>query len=68
MTQKFASKFEKIELSAMLTASGEMPIVLRPIKDLMWGYDDTLIKLAADILPPEQIPPFDKFGYFIGVN
>ena len=52
----------------MLEVLKEKPVVAHTVGELMWGYDDPLLKIAKDILPPDQRLPFDKFGFFINVS
>ena len=68
MKMRFAARFVKLALSSMLEVLKERPVVTRSVKDLLWGYDDPLIKIAKDILPPNKSFPFDKFGFFYEVN
>lgn len=65
---RFAARLAKLALSSMLEVLKEEPIVTHSVKELMWGYDDPLLKIAKDILPPDQRLPFDKFGFFINKN
>lgn len=65
---RFAAKLAKLALSSMLEVLKEEPIVAHSVKELMWGYEDPLLKIAKDILPPDQRLPFDKFGFFINRN
>lgn len=34
----------------------------------MWGYDDPLLKIAKDIIPPDKRLPYEQFGFFIEVS
>jgi len=44
------------------------PFVQHSVKELMWGYDDPLIKLAKGVMPQDKRFPFDSFGFFVGKN
>ena len=55
-------------LGSMLEILKQEPFVQLSIKQLMWGFDHPLVKLAKDVLPPERRFPYDDFGFFVGVN
>ena len=38
------------------------------IRDVIWGYHHTLVKLGNDVLPEEKKLPFDKYGLFVEKN
>ncbi|KAK7007733.1 putative cd36, partial [Halocaridina rubra] len=65
---RFAARLAKLALSSMLEVLKEEPIVTHSVRELMWGYEDALLKIAKDILPPSQRLPFDKFGFFVNKN
>ncbi|KAK3857753.1 hypothetical protein Pcinc_036012 [Petrolisthes cinctipes] len=65
---RFAARLAKLALSSMLEVLKEKPFVTRSVKDLMWGYEDPLLKIAKDILPPGQRLPYDRFGFFVERN
>ncbi|KAK8737266.1 hypothetical protein OTU49_004416, partial [Cherax quadricarinatus] len=65
---RFAQRLAKLALSSMLEVLSEKPFISRTVSDLMWGYDDPLLRIAKDIIPPEQRLPYDKFGFFIQKN
>ena len=35
---------------------------------MLWGYNDTLFKLAKDVMPAEHVLPHDQFGLLVGVS
>lgn len=35
---------------------------------LLWGYEDPLLKLAKDVVPKEQKLPYEEFGVLYGKN
>nr|XP_045623544.1 lysosome membrane protein 2-like isoform X2 [Procambarus clarkii] len=65
---RFAQRLAKLALSSMLEVLNEKPFVSKSVRDLMWGYDDPLLRIAKDIIPPDQRMPYDKFGFFIEKN
>lgn len=44
------------------------PFVEVSVGQLLWGYDDPLLKLAKDVVPKEQMLPYDQFGLLYGKN
>ena len=52
----------------MLEVLGTKPFVTKTVRQLMWGYDDPLLKIAKDIIPPDKRLPHEQFGFFIEVS
>ena len=52
----------------MLEVLEKGPFATRNVSDFLWGYEDPLIKMARDIMPPENRLPTDYFGFFYGVG
>lgn len=44
------------------------PFVEVTVGQLLWGYEDPLLKLAKDVVPKEQKLPYEEFGLFYGVS
>lgn len=44
------------------------PFVEVSVGQLLWGYEDPLLKLAKDVVPKEQKLPYDEFGLMYGKN
>ncbi|XP_042228429.1 lysosome membrane protein 2-like [Homarus americanus] len=65
---RFAQRLAKLALSSMLEVLNEKPFVTHTVGEFMWGYDDPLLKIAKDIIPPDQRLPYDQFGFFIEKN
>ncbi|XP_071514706.1 lysosome membrane protein 2-like [Panulirus ornatus] len=65
---RFAARLAKLALSSMLEVLKEKPFVSHTVGEFMWGYDDPLLKIAKDIIPPDKRLPYDKFGFFIDKN
>ena len=38
------------------------------VRKLLFGYSNPLLKLGADVLPPEKRWPHKLFGLFVGVS
>uniref|UniRef100_A0A0P4WMB1 Scavenger receptor class B member 1 n=1 Tax=Scylla olivacea TaxID=85551 RepID=A0A0P4WMB1_SCYOL len=65
---RFAARLAKLALSSMLEVLGTKPFVTKTVGQLMWGYDDPLLKIAKDIIPPDKRLPHEQFGFFIEKN
>ncbi|CAG0887642.1 unnamed protein product [Darwinula stevensoni] len=60
------SRIMRLALSSMFTKILKVkPLMNYTVRDLIWGYEDPLIKLAKDIMPPGESPDLEKFGYFV---
>lgn len=44
------------------------PFVEVSVHQLLWGYEDPLLKLAKDVVPKEQKLPYEEFGLMYGVR
>lgn len=44
------------------------PFVEVSVGQLLWGYEDPLLKLAKDVVPKEQKLPYEEFGLLYGVS
>jgi hypothetical protein len=44
------------------------PFVEVTVGQLLWGYEDPLLKLAKDVVPKEQKLPYEEFGLRYGVS
>ena len=64
---KYAVKLTRLALGSMLGVLNQETFTVRSVRDLMWGYNDSLFKLAKDVMPPENVVPHDLFGLFVGV-
>ena len=65
---KYAVRLTRLAMSSMLNVLNQETITTKSVKDLLWGYEDSLFKLAKDVMPPENVVPHDKFGLFVGVS
>lgn len=61
-------RFIQLIFSSMLEVLEKGPFATRNVSDFLWGYEDELIKMARDIMPPENRLPTDYFGFFYGQN
>lgn len=65
---KYAVRLTRLAMSSMLNVLNQETITVKSVRDLLWGYEDSLFKLAKDVMPPENVVPHDKFGLFVGKN
>ena len=65
---KYAVRLTRLALSSMLNVLNQETFTVKSVKDLLWGYEDSLFKLAKDVMPPENVVPHDNFGLFVGVS
>uniref|UniRef100_A0A6A7G0B9 Scavenger receptor class B member 1 n=1 Tax=Hirondellea gigas TaxID=1518452 RepID=A0A6A7G0B9_9CRUS len=65
---RFTPRFIQLIFSSMLEVLKERPFATHNISELVWGYEDPLLKMARDILPPHQRMPSDSFGFFNNQN
>ncbi len=52
----------------MLNVLNQETFGAHTVNEMLWGYNDTLFKLAKDIMPPEHVLPHDMFGLLAGVS
>lgn len=67
-TLEFASKVLRSVLGTTFEVLHQKPFAKLSIKDIMWGYENPLVKIGNDILPEEQRLPSNKFGLLVGKN
>lgn len=65
---KYAARFTRLALGSMLGVLNQETFTVRSVSEFMWGYNDSLFKLAKDVMPPENVVPHDLFGLFVGVS
>ena len=68
MKQSPGSGFILTALSGMLDILRQDVFNSTSVRDVIWGYHHTLIKLGNDVLPEERKLPFDEFGFFVNKN
>lgn len=65
---KYTQSFTRLATSSLFGVLNQEVVIQKTIKELLWGYNDTLIKLAKDMMPPGRVIPHDMFGFFVGKN
>ncbi|XP_065581851.1 lysosome membrane protein 2-like isoform X2 [Artemia franciscana] len=65
---KYGTKLVRKATSALLKTLNQGPFSTQTVNEWLWGFDHALVKLGKDIMPPENQPPFDRFGLLIGKN
>ena len=63
-----ATRIVKKAIATLLDILKLEPFTTHTVKELMWGYDDPLIKLGKQVLPEGKRVPYDKFGFFVDKN
>lgn len=65
---KHAARFLRLAMASIMDILKIKPFVEVSVGQLLWGYDDPLLKLAKDVVPKEHKLPYDQFGLFYGKN
>lgn len=65
---KYAASFTRLATGSLFGVLNQETFVQKTIKELLWGYEDSLMKLAKDMMPPDRVLPHNKFGFFVGKN
>lgn len=65
---KHAARFLRLAMASIMDILKIKPFVEVSIGQLLWGYEDPLLKLAKDVVPKEQKLPYDQFGLLYGKN
>lgn len=65
---KHAARFLRLAMASIMDILRIKPFVEVSIGQLLWGYEDPLLKLAKDVVPKEQKLPYDQFGLMYGKN
>lgn len=67
-SMKYSGHLVKVAFQSMLEILKQTIISPYKVKDVLWGVDHPLVKLANDILPEEKRLPTDMYGFFVGKN
>jgi len=65
---KHAARFLRLAMASIMDILKIKPFVEVTVGQLLWGYDDPLLKLAKDVVPKEQTLPYEEFGLMYGVR
>ncbi|CAK9832022.1 Scavenger receptor class B member 1 [Anthophora retusa] len=65
---KHAARFLRLAMASIMDILRIKPFVEVSVGQLLWGYEDPLLKLAKDVVPKEQKLPYDQFGLLYGKN
>ncbi|KAK0071377.1 hypothetical protein PV326_001318, partial [Microctonus aethiopoides] len=63
-----AARFLRLAMASIMDILKIKPFVEVSVGQLLWGYEDPLLKLAKDVVPKEQKLPYDQFGLLYGKN
>ncbi|KAK0166886.1 hypothetical protein PV327_004357 [Microctonus hyperodae] len=65
---RHAARFLRLAMASIMDILKIKPFVEVSVGQLLWGYEDPLLKLAKDVVPKEQKLPYDQFGLLYGKN
>ncbi|XP_050066463.1 scavenger receptor class B member 1-like [Aphis gossypii] len=65
---KHAARFLRLAMASIMDILKVKPFVEVSVGQLLWGYEDPLLKLAKDVVPKEQKLPYEEFGLMYGKN
>lgn len=65
---KHAARFLRLAMASIMDILKVKPFVEVSVGQLLWGYEDPLLKLAKDVVPKEQKLPYEEFGLLYGVG
>lgn len=63
-----AARFLRLAMASIMDILKIKPFVEVSVGQLLWGYEDPLLKLAKDVVPKEQKLPYDQFGLMYRKN
>lgn len=61
-------RFLRLAMASIMDILKIKPFVEVSVGQLLWGYEDPLLKLAKDVVPKEQKLPYEEFGVLYGKN
>lgn len=61
-------RFLRLAMASIMDILKIKPFVEVSVGQLLWGYEDPLLKLAKDVVPKEQKLPYEEFGLMYGKN
>ncbi|XP_076255610.1 epithelial membrane protein isoform X1 [Rhynchophorus ferrugineus] len=65
---KHAARFLRLAMASIMDILKIKPFVEVSVGQLLWGYEDPLLKLAKDVVPKEQKLPYEEFGLLYNKN
>lgn len=65
---KDGSPLVRRAVGSVLDVLDQKTFITQPVRKLLFGYANPLLKLGRDILPPEKRWPHPTFGLFVGKN
>jgi scavenger receptor class B protein 1 len=65
---KHAARFLRLAMASIMDILKIKPFVEVSVGQLLWGYEDPLLKLAKDVVPKEQKLPYEEFGLMYNVS
>lgn len=61
-------RFLRLAMASIMDILKIKPFVEVSVGQLLWGYEDPLLKLAKDVVTKEQKLPYEEFGLMYGKN
>lgn len=65
---KHAARFLRLAMASIMDILKIKPFVEVSVGQLLWGYEDPLLKLAKDVVPKDQKLPYEEFGLMYNKN
>lgn len=65
---KHAARFLRLAMASIMDILKIKPFVEVSVGQLLWGYEDPLLKLAKDVVSKDQKLPYEEFGLLYGKN
>lgn len=65
---KHAARFLRLAMASIMDILKVRPFVEVSVGQLLWGYEDPLLKLAKDVVTKDQKLPYEEFGLMVGKN
>lgn len=65
---KHAARFLRLAMASIMDILKIKPFVEVSVVQLLWGYEDPLLKLAKDVVSTDQKLPYEQFGLLYGKN
>nr|XP_022899774.1 lysosome membrane protein 2-like isoform X2 [Onthophagus taurus]XP_022899775.1 lysosome membrane protein 2-like isoform X2 [Onthophagus taurus] len=65
---KHAARFLRLAMASIMDILKVKPFIEVSVGQLLWGYDDPLLKLAKDVVPKDQKLPYEQFGLMYNKN
>ena len=65
---KHATRFLRLAMASIMDVLKVKPFVEVTVGQLLWGYEDPLLKLAKEVIAQDQKLPYEEFGLMYNVS